>query len=140
MTAVAKTMVKYQNAIVDDYTIMLNSNTGISSSVFEDILIVSGISKKFLAENIFDISVKTMTRYQQDDKKLNARLSETALKCMNLLIKGTEVFGEIDAFTRWLKKPAYGLGDKVPLDLLNTITGIDLVVEELIRIEFGVLA
>jgi len=63
-----------------------------------------------------------------------------SLKCMNLLIKGTEVFGEIDAFTRWLKKPAYGLGDKVPLDLLNTITGIDLVVEELIRIEFGVLA
>lgn len=140
MTAAAKKLSKYQEVIRDDYSIMINSNNGVSSQVISDILDISGIAKKFLAENVFDLSVKTLTRYQSDNKKLSPRVGETALKFINLLNKGVEIFGEIVSFRNWLNKPAYGLGNKIPLDLLNTNTGIDLIEEELIRIEYGALA
>ena len=140
MTAVAKKLAKYQKVIKDDYSIMLNSNKGVSSKVFDDILEISGIAKSFLAENIFDMSVKTLFRYQKENKKLSPRLSETALKFVNLLDKGVELFGEIQSFRNWLNKPAYGLGNKIPIDLLNTNTGMNLIEEELLLIEHGALA
>jgi len=140
MSLAAKKLIKYKKAIVDDYAIMVNANKGISAQVFEDILDISGVAKIFLAENVFDMSVKTMFRYQKENKKLNARLSETALKFINLLNKGVEVFGEINSLRNWLNKPAFGLGNKIPMEMLNTNTGIDLIEEELLRIEYGALA
>ena len=81
-----------------------------------------------------------MLRYQKEGKKLTPRNSEIALKLLNLFDKGIEIFGSMDSFIVWLNKKAYGLGNEVPLTLMNTNTGIDLIEEELIRIEFGALA
>lgn len=140
MDLVQETFTKYHTVISDDYAIMINANKGIAASIFDDILELSGIPKSVLAEQVFDMSVKTMFRYQKEDKILSPRVSETALKIVNLLDKGVGVFGEIEGFRQWIKKPAYGLGNRVPLDLLNTNTGIDLIEEELLRIEHGALA
>jgi len=139
MTA-AKVISKYKSAINNDLSIVKNSNAGVSSKIFSELVEMSGISKRFLAEEVFDISLKTMMRYQKDNKKLNPRNSEIALKLMNLFRKGIEIFGTMISFMSWLNKEAYGLGDKLPITLMNTITGIDLIEEELIRIEFGALA
>jgi putative toxin-antitoxin system antitoxin component (TIGR02293 family) len=54
--------------------------------------------------------------------------------------KGQKVFGNPESFRRWLEKPAYGLDEQIPLDLLQTSGGIDLVMEELDRIAYGDLA
>jgi len=139
MTA-AKVISKYKSAINNDLSIVKSSNAGVSSKIFTELVEMSGISKRFLAEEVFDISLKTMMRYQKDNKKLNPRNSEIALKLMNLFRKGIEIFGTMISFMSWLNKEAYGLGDKLPITLMNTITGIDLIEEELIRIEFGALA
>ena len=139
MTA-AKVISKYKSAINSDLSIVKSSNAGVSSKIFSELVEISGISKRFLAEEVFDISLKTMMRYQKDNKKLNPRNSEIALKLMNLFRKGIEIFGTMISFMSWLNKEAYGLGDKLPITLMNTITGIDLIEEELIRIEFGALA
>ena len=50
------------------------------------------------------------------------------------------MFGSIEEFNKWIAEPAFGLGNKTPQDLLDTITGIELVGEELTRIEYGDLA
>jgi len=139
MTA-AKVISKYKSAINSDLSIVKSSNAGVSSKIFSELVEISGISKRFLAEEVFDISLKTMMRYQKDNKKLNPRNSEIALKLMNLFRKGIEIFGTMISFMSWLNKEAYGLGDKLPINLMNTNTGIDLIEEELIRIEFGALA
>ena len=139
MTA-AKVISKYKSAINNDLSIVKSSNAGVSSKIFTELVEMSGISKRFLAEEVFDISLKTMMRYQKDNKKLNPRNSEIALKLMNLFRKGIEIFGTMISFMSWLNKEAYGLGDKLPINLMNTNTGIDLIEEELIRIEFGALA
>ena len=139
MTA-AKVLAKYKSSINSDLSIVRGANQGVSSMIFTELVEISGINRNFLAEEVFDVSLKTMLRYQKEKKKLNPRNSEIALKLLKLLNKGMEIFGSIDTFISWLNKPAFGLGEQIPLKLMNTNTGIDLIEEELIRIEFGALA
>ena len=62
------------------------------------------------------------------------------LKLFSLFKKGEIVFGNSDEFQKWIEKPAYGLGYKIPKELMQTPAGIDLIMDELIRIEYGDLA
>ena len=135
----AEVLTKYKSAISSDLSIVKNANAGISSTIFSELIEISGINKNYLAEEVFDVSLKTMLRYQKEGKKLTPRNSEIALKLLNLFDKGIEIFGSMDSFMVWLNKKAYGLGNEVPLTLMNTNTGIDLIEGELIRIEFGAL-
>jgi putative toxin-antitoxin system antitoxin component (TIGR02293 family) len=135
-----KLLSKYKNSIKDDYSIVTTSVGGISANTFFDLVIITGIDKNQLAENIFEISLKTINRYKQENKKLNPRNSELILKLLALYNKGIEVFGKLESFNNWLMKPAFGIGNKTPFSLMNTSTGIDLIFEELIRIEYGDLA
>lgn len=139
MTA-AKVLSKYKSSINNDLSIVKSANQGINAVIFSELVEISGINRNFLAEVVFDISLKTMLRYQKENKKLNPRNSEIALKLLNLFNKGIEIFGSMNSLMSWLNKPAFGLGDQVPINLMNTNTGIDLIEEELIRIEFGALA
>lgn len=136
----AKIFSKYKSSIKSNLSIVKRANIGVNSVIFTELVEISGINRTFLAEEVFDISLKTMLRYQKEKKKLNPRNSETALKLLSLFNKGIEVFGNMDSFMTWLNKQAYGLGDRIPLNLMSTNTGIDLIEEELIRIEFGALA
>lgn len=58
----------------------------------------------------------------------------------DLLIHGEAIFGSVATFKNWLNMPAYGLGNQIPYSLLKAIGGIDLIDDELCRIEFGALA
>ena len=140
MSSSSKILSKYTKAIKDDISIMEMSNKGVNSKVFFELSEISGINKNFLAEEIFDVSLKTMQRYQKENQNLNARNSEIALKLLSLFKKGEEVFGTTKSFFAWLNKTAFGLGNQIPINLMNTNTGIDLIEEELLRIEFGALA
>ncbi|MGB3585876.1 MAG: antitoxin Xre/MbcA/ParS toxin-binding domain-containing protein [Tunicatimonas sp.] len=131
---------KYESTIKDDYAIVLNSLKGMKVNVFFDLASIAGLKKQQLADEIFRVSLKTITRYQKDNKRFDPRNSELALKLIVLYKKGVEIFGETQSFNRWLNKPAFGLGDQIPYQLMNTSTGIDLILEELIRIEFGATA
>lgn len=139
MTA-AKVLSKYKSSISSDLSIVKSANRGVNSVVFTELVEITGINRNFLAEHVFDVSLKTMLRYQKENKNLNPRNSEIALKLLNLFNKGIEIFGTMNSFMSWLNKGAYGLGEQIPLNLMNTNTGIDLIEEELIRIEFGALA
>ncbi len=131
---------KYENSIKDNISIVNHSMKGLSTAVFFDFVEISGINKNQLAEEIFEISLKTINRYKQDQKKFNPRNSELLLKLLALYKKGIFVFGQLSGFKQWLLKPAFGLGGKIPYELMITGTGIDLILEELIRIEYGDLA
>jgi len=140
MVSSQKLLSKYENSIKDDYSIVTNSVNGISANTFFDLAIITGIHKNMLAEDIFEVSLKTINRYKQEKKKLNPRNSELILKLLSLYKKGIEVFGKLVSFNNWLMKPAFGLGNKIPYSLMNTSTGIDLIFEEVVRIEYGDLA
>ena len=55
-----------------------------------------------------------------------------------ILTKATRVFGSQDEAERWLKRPAIGLDQKRPVDLLTTPAGVKLVEDHLERLEYDV--
>lgn len=130
---------KYAPQIRGNISIVLNARKGLNASILYDIILLTGFKKEQIA-TLFNTSAKTITRYTQEGKNLDVVNSEHALKLIALFKKGNEIFGELEAFRRWIMKPAYGLGWEVPAELMETSGGIELIMEELYRIEFGATA
>ena len=131
-------LIKYGQSIDNPMVAVMMAHKGMPSSSFNDVSRLFGRQER-LAE-LLNVSVKTMQRYQKEDKILNPINSEMILTIIALFKLGLEVFGLKKAFINWLDKPAFGLGDIRPFDLMKTSDGIDLVKDELIRIEYGDLA
>jgi len=53
---------------------------------------------------------------------------------------GIEVFGNEEKFIAWLEIKNIALGGKKPKEMLDTNLNIELVKDELIRIEYGIFA
>jgi putative toxin-antitoxin system antitoxin component (TIGR02293 family) len=123
----------------DRTTLVILALKGVPATRFFEIADLTGYRREQLAE-VFDTSLKTFQRYEREQKKLNPQDSEKVLKIMALFQTGESVFGSAGAFRRWMDKPAYGLGNQVPFDLLHTSGGIDLIMDEVVRIEYGDLA
>ncbi|MBK9730457.1 MAG: DUF2384 domain-containing protein [Chitinophagaceae bacterium] len=130
---------RYDKSIRDLFAIVSEAKKGVNAKAFFDMVSVSGIDKNKMA-GLMNVSLKTLLRYKQQNKKLSATKSERVLKLLALYKKGNEVFGDTNAFRRWLEKPAYGLNSMTPIELMHTSGGIDLIQEELTRIEFGDVA
>lgn len=126
---------QYGNAIA----LVASSKKGLKAQAFFDFQDVSRFSNQ-LMEELLKKTFKTFTSYKQQHAILDPVISEKLLKLFSLYQKGFNVFGSVDEFNKWLAEPAFGLGMQVPTSFLDTITGIDLVNEELTRIEFGDLA
>lgn len=134
-----KLISRYKSSINNPFTLVQTANKGINSEEFFKFADLSKQNPSLLS-GFLNLSLKTLTRYRRSKKKLNPDKSEQLLKWIALYLKGISIFGKIDSFNNWLKKPAYGLGSVIPLNLMNTSTGIDLILEELQRIEHGDLA
>ena len=108
----------------------------IYATAFNDMVAVANYDKNFAAD-LLDVSYKTVTRYQKEEKKLSPLQSEYILKTIVLFNKGEKVFGNKESFNRWLDKPAFGLGNRIPRTVITTVTGINFVMDEFNRIEHG---
>lgn len=136
---VRETAVKYNVSAENDYTMAQKAQAGLHVSAFFDLVSISGLTNQELS-SLLDLSFKTIQRYQKEGKKLNALNSEQLLKLISLYQKAEEVFGDVSSFDRWLRKPAAGLGNNNPFKFMQTPGGIDLIQNELYRIEYGALA
>src|SRR6056297_534387 len=131
--------VKYHVQPENNFALVNRAQNGISVSAFFDLLEISELTSSELS-SLLNVSYKTMQRYQKEDKKLSALNSEQILKMIALYQKAEEIFGDLSSFNRWLRKPAHGLGEQKQLQFMQTPGGIDLIYEELLRIEFGAFA
>ncbi len=86
------------------------------------------------------LSERTMQRYKREKKTFDALQSEKILEIALLYKKGTDVFGTSDKFNVWLTTDNVALGNVKPKDLFDSSFGINLLKDELGRIEYGVLA
>lgn len=111
-----------------------------STVLIGGLLNFTGLSLIFLAENVFEVTPKTLSKYRNDDVKLPPSVVELSFKLKDLYSLGLEIFGSKEKLNLWLNSPSYGLGNKVPASLLNTATGMDLVYDELTRIAYGATA
>ena len=125
--------------VLDRNRLVLAALQGIPALLFFNVADQTGYRREQVAD-VFDTSLKTFQRYEREHRNLSPQDSEKVLKMQVLFNLGAEVFGTADAFRRWMDKPAFGLGNQVPFSLLRTSGGIDLILDELTRIEFGDLA
>lgn len=86
------------------------------------------------------LSPRSMQRYKKDKKAFDPIHSEKILEITLLYKKGEDVFGSKEAFNTWLELENVALGGRKPKNLLDNTFGIQLLKDELTRIEYGVLA
>jgi len=130
---------KFEKEFTSPVAMVLKAAEGVTVSVFDDLIQVSNLSENQLAAFI-DATPKKIDHYRNRRKSLGRVESEQLLQLLALYKKGQEVFGCSETFNNWLDHPAIGLGNIRAFDLLYTGGGINLVMEELLRIEYGALA
>ena len=130
---------EYENHDNDRFWLIEEAAAGVPASAVNDLIGLTHLRKEFFA-GMLNISSKTLDRYRKAEKRLTPSASELMLKLFTLYRKGERIFGNLDEFQKWIEEPAYGLGYKVPKTILQTSAGIDLIMDELIRIEYGDLA
>ena len=89
--------------------------------------------------DILHISERTLQRYG-DETQIKAEYAEKAVELIRLYNRGEEVFGSMDKFKRWVKTSSYIFAGEIPVSLLDTSAGFDMVFKELGRIEHGIFA
>jgi putative toxin-antitoxin system antitoxin component (TIGR02293 family) len=130
---------QYKNYLSDEAQNIVSEPEVMYATSFNDMLAVANYDKDYAAD-LLDVSYKTITRYQKENKKLSPLQSEFILKTIVLYNKGEKVFGSNESFTNWLNKPAFGMGNRVPKTFITTVTGINYILDELNRIAHGDLA
>ena len=116
--------------------LILKVKRGLPVSSFEKLRKRLGVSDNFLAQ-VVNIPKRTLTRRKQQGR-FNAQESEKVLRIARLYDKALEVFEDEQAAEMWLKAPARGLGEVVPLTYAKTELGAQEVEKLLTRIEHGV--
>lgn len=89
---------------------------------------------------ILNVSERTMQRYKREKKRFDSIHTERLLLIMLLFKKGTEVFENTDNFIKWLNSENISLGGEEPMNMLDNSFGVNMIKDELIRIEHGILA
>ena len=124
-----------QPELTDPASIVFSAQKGVSATIFDDVAGLYG-HYNYLAE-VVELNPKTIHKYQVQNIKFSPSKSELMLKLVALHKKGLEIFGQRESFLNWLAKPAFGIDNRLPLDLIKTSDGIDLISDELDRIQYG---
>lgn len=121
--------------INDSYQIVSFARKGVKPKLFYDLAAVIKMPEKALA-GIINLSARTISNYKAQQKVLEPVYSEHLLKLIALYQKGESLFGNIDEFNYWLKKPFWN-SKETPLDWIVTPGGVDLLMEELDKLAQG---
>jgi putative toxin-antitoxin system antitoxin component (TIGR02293 family) len=90
-------------------------------------------------EKAVGISWRTFQRRKADpDRLLSPEQSGRTWKFAEILAKATAILGSRTEAEQWLERPAIGLDQRRPVDLLATTAGVEIVENHLERIEYGV--
>lgn len=90
-------------------------------------------------EKAIGISLRTLQRRKKNAAaNLSIEQGNRTWKFAEILGQATEAFGSKEEAEAWMTRPAIGLDQRKPMDLMATTAGIEAVEEYLTRIEYGV--
>jgi len=109
---------------------------------YNDFAAVSSLSPFTSKEwaNFLNVSTRTLERHRDENKIFRQEQSERILSIYQLLNYGAAVFGYKEGFFNWISADSIALGGIKPKELLDTSIGINMVKDELGRLEHGILA
>jgi putative toxin-antitoxin system antitoxin component (TIGR02293 family) len=111
---------------------------GLKSKSVNSFIKHSSLTQKQVSRMIH-ISERTLQR-NPPEKIIDTTSSERLIDLTRLFHKGITVFNEKAKFITWLNRPNRALDNQKPIELIETNMGIDLVIDELLRIEHGVFS
>lgn len=91
-------------------------------------------------ERAVGISTRTYQRRKKDDadKPLSREQSGRVWKFAEVLARVSTMLGSQEEAEQWLERPAVGLDQRRPMDLLSTPAGLEMLETFLTRLEYGV--
>lgn len=121
---------------LNDDNLIKASRDGITKRVFQQIRSFTGLSSQYFAA-FTHVGTRTIQR-KKDNEKISPEASERAVLIGKLFYKGEEVFGNKEKFQSWMNGSIPSFDGKKSKEMLDTITGISMIEDELIRIEHGI--
>ena len=139
-------MKQYKKSLVGNNTIIDEPAASYATSSFYQ-LSARAISKKYIKQvlllsqltvadliGIIPISIDTYKR----KREFSPAVTEKVLEIEEVYRRGLEAFGE--SFHQWMSTENIAMGGVAPKTLLNNSFGIRLLLDEIGRLEYGVLA
>ncbi len=114
------------------------SDKGISKSALANLAGFLSFPMSRMAE-ILPVTERTIQRYAPEDR-FNSIVSEHILQIAEVAARGVETFGDKERFLSWMKHSSTALGNRMPMELLSSRFGVEMILDELGRIEYGVYA
>lgn len=112
-------------------------NKGLPYEVYNKLADVIQIDKREIADAI-NLASATLARRAKTGK-FTKEESDKFYRLTEVLSASTELFeGDQEAAKRWLKQPAKGLGNKIPIQMLGSSAETEAVLDLIGRLEHGV--
>lgn len=127
-------------SILDDSVELLKlSRKGVEFSLFQSV-VKQGLFTLKDWSKFLHITERTIQRYKKEKKNFEPIQSERIIEIAKLQSKGISVFGSAQNFNQWLNSKIVALGGLKPIEYLDSSFGVDILMDELGRIEHGILA
>ena len=123
----------------DVMSILYSSRTGVSFSNFLKMIHNIPFTLNEWAK-MLNLSERTIQRYKKEKKSFDSIYSDRIYQVVLVYQRGEFVFGNTSNFNSWMSLPCIALDGHAPKDLLDTSFGIQMVNDELTRIEHGITA
>jgi len=130
---------QFNAQLFDTVELLKLSRKGITISLFEEIVRSNSYTIKQWSK-FLHLTERTIQRYKKEQRKFESLQSERIIEIAKLQLKGAEVFGSKANFDEWMNSKIIALGNVRPIELLDSSFGIEMLMDELGRIEHGVLA
>lgn len=113
---------------------------GLSAGVLDDLL-RAGLELSEIAR-VVGVSERTLHRKRERGSAafLDVAESDRTIRLARILGEADRFIGDHERALRWLRTRNWALGDRVPLDLLATEPGVEMVRQSLASIAFGGVA
>lgn len=105
---------------------------GLPKKSFEKLKEVTGLDYNTLGLAL-SVSSKTLQRKQVFDVVQSEKMYELA----ELYSMGINYFGE-EGFRRWMERPLFTIGNRIPMALIDVSEGISLLKTEIMRLQHGI--
>ncbi len=123
-------------AISGDLDLINLSRSGVKKSSLKSLSNYLGISMDKMS-SLMHTSYRNIQR-KDDNELLDVYKSEQVIEVAQVVSKGLDIFGSKENMQQWLHSDIIALGNKKPIDLLDTSFGIRMIYKVLGRLEHGV--
>lgn len=125
-------------SVSNDSDLITVIRSGIPRIAMDHLMEIADISLTEMSA-IIHTSDRTLRRYTPA-QKLSQEQSERMVELARLYSRGEQVLGSLAEFREWMNTKLMAFGNSRPKEYLDTSLGINMIMDELGRIEHGIFA